>query len=109
MIGSRWKSAFWVCLILLVLSNIFWYYQLTDARVSYSYLSVTSQDRGKIIESLGKLIVKGANKYSEQDVLYLLRQANPKALIVQEANKITYEQIEFNFKDDKLVEVTTAY
>ena len=81
-------------------------YSLLDSGVTQTYQQVTIDEQDRTIQSLGEFIVKGTKDYSKKDILYLLRQAKPKAFIVEEPNKIIYEGAEFLFEQDILVKIT---
>jgi len=103
---KKWKPLFYSCLILLIVSNLFWVYKTIDAGTSMTYQGVTIQDQEQVIEILGELIIEGADNYSQKDILHILRQKYPDGFIVEEQNKIIYEGIHFKFRNDSLVEVT---
>ena len=106
---NKWKIAFWLCLSVLVVSNIYWIYQRIDSGVSFTYLTQSYEDRGRVIESLTDLVVQGAQPYSKQDILSLLRRANPDALIAEEEEQITVEGLVFRFENEVLIEVKSMY
>ena len=103
---NKWKISFIICLIILLISNLYWLYVAFDSGVTQTYQQVTIDDQNEIINSLGDLIVKGAKEYNKKDILYLLRKSKPNALIVEEGNKIFYEGTQFVFENDKLVNVS---
>ena len=105
MFKNKWKLSFFISLVFLILSNLFWFYAVVDQAISYSYLSDSNDYANKSIKSLGELIVKGADKYSQKDILHLLRQANPDEFIVVEDNVITTEYSKFTFENGKLTSV----
>jgi hypothetical protein len=49
--------------------------------------------------------VNGGLTYTKKDILYIPRQTNKKAFIVDEENIIDIEGLKFIFRKDKLVEV----
>ena len=103
---NKWKISFLICLVVLIISNLFWMYSLLDSGVSQTYQQVTIDEQDQVINSLGELIVKGAKEYSKKDILYLLRKSKPNEFIVEDKNKIIFEGTEFLFKDDKLMKVS---
>ena len=106
---NRWKLAFYLCLSILVVSNMYWIYQRIDSGVSFTYLTQSYEDRGRVIESFADLVVEGAQVYSKKDILSLLRRANPDALIAEEEEKIILEGLVFNFKNEVLIDVKSMY
>ena len=102
---KKWKIAFFTSLVLLLGSNAFWFYIVVDQAISYSYLHDSNEYALESKGELGDLIVKGASKYDQKDILHLLRQADPQSFIVEEGDKIITSYGVFNFKDGKLVSV----
>ena len=103
---NKWKISFFLCVAALIVTNLFWLYQIVDSGVTLTYQQVTIDEQAKIIESLGELVVKGAKDYSQKDILYLLRKSNPRAFIVEDQNKITFEGAQFIFDNGKLIKVS---
>ena len=85
---NKWKVSFFVALVLLVGSNLFWLYSAIDAGVTYTYQQVSLDDLSDAHSFLGELVVKGSKEYSQKDILHLVRQSYPNAFIVEEGNKI---------------------
>ncbi|MHB8131666.1 MAG: Imm58 family immunity protein [Mobilitalea sp.] len=102
---NKWKIAFFCCLVLFIASSAFFIYSVIDQGVSYTYLKVSYDEQVEANKVLGNLIVKGGQKYSQKDILYLLRQEYPKAFIVEEKNTISIGANKFEFEKDRLVKV----
>ncbi len=102
---NRWKTAFLVALIVAVASNVYWFVQLVDEAVSYSYLNDSFRDETNRFTALGELVVAGSSEYTQADILHLLRQADPDAFIVEERNRIHFKGIDFVFEEGSLVAV----
>ncbi|MEQ9007939.1 MAG: hypothetical protein RLP12_08660, partial [Ekhidna sp.] len=51
-----WKKLFWISFILLVVTNIYWMYQLLDSGVSITYLRESYDYQEKDIDILRKLV-----------------------------------------------------
>ena len=102
---KHWKTAFFVCLILLVVSNVYLYFQLLDSGITNTYTSDTIEKQDEAIRLLGKIIVEEGKVYSQKDVLFLLRQKYPNGFIVEDSNTVSYEGIKFKFEQDSLVDV----
>ncbi|WP_144395630.1 Imm58 family immunity protein [Pleionea sediminis] len=102
---NKWKMSFFVSILLLISSNLYWLIALIDQGVTNTYLSYEYDEANKSIKSLGELIVKGASEYNQKDILHLLRQANPDSFIVEEENVIITEFASFTFENGKLVNV----
>lgn len=102
---NKWKMAFFVVLFLSLASNVYLFYHLVDHGISYSYLHDDYEAQSKQLNTLGELVVVGANKYTKADILHLLRQAKKDAFIVEEDDAIFFEGIRFTFEDEKLTKV----
>ena len=73
--------------------------------ISYSYLSDSYKGANDKNKELAKLIVKGADNYTQKDILHLLRQANPDSFIVEKKNEIFASYSIFRFENGKLISV----
>lgn len=104
---ANWKIAFFISIITLVISNIFWLYTTVDHSVSYGYQNVSLREQMKTSEILSSLIIKGSQQYSKKDILYILRKQNENAFIVEEENIIIINSIRFLFKNNKLIKITS--
>jgi len=102
---NKWKISFFVALLLLIASNIFWLFSAVDAGITYTYQQVSLDDLGEAHKFLGELVVKEGNQYSQKDILHLVRQADKDAFIVEEHNKIMVNGITFTFENNKLSKV----
>jgi len=102
---NRWKVAFFVAVLIALLSNGYWLVRSIDGAISYSYLIDSYNQERSRFNALGALVVAGSDDYDKADILHLLRQAQADAFIVEEPDKIAYESIEFVFSDGQLVEV----
>lgn len=103
---KKWKTLFFSSLVLLVVSNLFWFYEALDTGVSQTYQQDSYEKQERVIGILGDLIIEDAQDYSKKDVLFLLRQKYPDGFIVDEENKVIYEGIGFEFVNDSLVSIT---
>jgi len=102
---NSWKVSFFVTLVLLVASNVFWLYALLNSGISYTYQQVSLDEQLDVNKLLGELIVKGGQEYSQKDLLHLLRQSYPDAFIVEDGERIISNRVTFVFSDGKLSEV----
>ena len=98
------ESSFF-CLALLVVSNVYLFYQLLDSGITITYISNTMEKQEEAIKLLGEIIVEEGKAYSQNDVLFLLRQKYKDGFIVEDTNSVSYQGIEFLFKNDTLVSV----
>lgn len=106
---KNWKSAFFICLSLLIISNVYLFYQLLDSGITITYTSDTMEKQDEVIEILGEIIVSEGKDYSKKDILFLLRQNYPNGFIVEDSNTVCYEGVEFRFKQDSLVDVIETW
>ena len=103
---NKWKIAFIVAIVLLIITNLFWLFNSLDMGITSTYQDITVDNQNKTISALGALIVKGSKDYNQKDILHLLRQADPKAFIIEEDNKISYDGVNFKFENGTLVSVS---
>ncbi len=103
---NKWKIAFIIAIVLLIGTNLFWLYNTVDDAITIDYHQVEMGYQKKTIDALGSLIVQGSKQYNPKDILHLIRQADPKAFIVEEGNSIKYEGAEFKFEGDTLISVS---
>jgi len=102
---NKLKASFFAVLIALFVTNIFWIIVVVNQGISYSYLKVSYDDEIKDRDVFKKFLLEDSHQYTEKDILSILREENPKALIVKEGNKIYIENIIFEFKNEKLISV----
>ena len=102
---NKWKVAFFVVLILGLATNGILLYGLIGSAVSYGYLYDSYTEETTRFDTLGDLVIAGADKYSQADILNLLREANEDALIFEEGNAILYEGVKLVFESDRLTAV----
>lgn len=102
---NKWKVSFFAVLTLLIVANVFWIHTVLNASATYSYQQVTLYEKSKTVDLLGSLIVKNGQQYSKKDILYILRQANKDAFIVEEENQIIIDNVKFIFENGVLSEV----
>ena len=105
----NWKTAFFICLSLLIISNVYLVYQLLDSGITITYTSDTMEKQNEVIEILGEIIVSEGNDFSKKDVLFLLRQKYPNGLLVEDSNTVSYEGVAFRFEQDTLVDVIETW
>ena len=102
---KSWKTGFWICLVLLMFSNCYWFLAAIDQALTNKYTSTELYSQEQAVAELGKLIITGIESKSKKDVIFLLRQANPDAFIVDGKDVISYQNVSFYFKNDKLVSI----
>ncbi len=102
---KKWKILFFTSLVLLVVTNLFWLYKSIDIGITQTYQGDSTEKQEEVIGILSELIIEGAKKYSQEDILFLLRQKYPDGFIVMEENKVIYYGIHFEFENDSLVSI----
>ena len=102
---NKWKASFFVALISLVITNIFWIIIIVNQGISYSYLKDSYDYETKGNHILQKLILEDVTAYTQKDILSILKKQNPNAFIKIDDNKIYIENMIFEFKDEKLISV----
>ncbi len=63
----HWKKAFWITVIILVGSNLFWLIQLMDAGISLTYLEASHDSANQEVSSLRKLVQELSSTTGEND------------------------------------------
>ena len=84
---------------------MYWFLVVIDQAVTDKYQSMDLHHQDQLINDMGSLIVQGIESKNKKDVLFLLRQAKPDAFIVDEGDIVIFENIAFEFEQDKLVKV----
>ena len=59
---NKWRSLFWVCLIVLISSNLYWFYITIDSAVGRSYLETSCEEFEKDMIVFKKSIESKKNK-----------------------------------------------
>ncbi len=105
MVVKSWKAGFWCCFIALLVSNVYWCLVVIDQAATNKYTEMELHSQKEAVSELGNLIVTGIESTSKKDVVFLLRQANPDAFIVDDKEQVIYQNISFYFKNDRLVSI----
>lgn len=105
MVVKSWKAGFWFCFIVLLVSNAYWCLVVFDQALTNKYTEMELHSQKQAVIELGNLIVTGIESTSKKDVVFLLRQANPDAFIVDDKQQVIYQDISFYFKNDRLVSI----
>jgi hypothetical protein len=103
---NQWKVSFFVAVVVLIATNIFWLYSAIDAGVTYTYQQVSLDEKSKAVGMLSALVVKGGQQYTKKDIHHILCQVNKDAFIVEEENLMDVDSVKFFFTNGKLSEVT---
>lgn len=102
---KSWKAGFWCCFIGLLVSNVYWCLVVIDQAATNKYTEMELHSQRQAVSELGNLIVTGIESTSKKDVVFLLRQANPDAFIVDDEEHVIYQNISFYFNNDRLVSI----
>ena len=102
---KSWKAGFWCCFIGLLVSNVYWCLVVIDQAATNKYTEMDLHSQRQAVSELGNLIVTGIESTSKKDVVFLLRQANPDAFIMDDNQQVIYQNISFYFKNDRLVSI----
>lgn len=102
---KNWKTAFFVCLVALVISNGYLSFQLLDEGITNTYKSETMEKQDEALRLLGEIIVEEGKTYTQKDILFLLRQKYEDGFIVEDSNSVSYQGIKFLFENDSLVSI----
>lgn len=105
MVIKSWKAGFWVCFFILLVSNAYWCLVVIDQAATNKYTEIELHSQKQAVNVLGNLIVAGIESTSKKDVVFLLRQANPDAFIVDDKEQVIYQNISFYFKNNRLVSI----
>lgn len=76
-----------------------------DQAATNKYTEMELHSQKQAVSELGNLIVTGIESTSKKDVVFLLRQANSDAFIVDDEEQVIYQNISFYFKNDRLVSI----
>ena len=105
---NRWKVAFFVCLGFAAISISTLLYGILDQAVTLTYQQDSCDSISRGSDILGNIIVKRGQRYSQADVLHLLRQEYPDAFIVESGDRISMRDVSFCFENGKLSEVNCS-
>lgn len=105
MVVKSWKAGFWCCFIGLLVSNVYWCLVVLDHTLTNKYSEMELHSQKQAVSELGNLIVTGIESTSKKDVVFILRQANHDAFIVDDEEHVIYQNISFYFKNGRLVNI----
>ena len=101
---NKWKTAFFVCVALLVISNLLLVNSLINQTSSLTYLRHSHNNQIKANKVLGNLVIKSGWEYSQEDILNFLRQEYEYHPIVVKGNTIKMGSNSIEFENDILIE-----
>lgn len=103
---NKWKWAFFVSTATLLTICAFLLYVVIDQSVTITYMSQGYDDTEKDLERLAATFPK--DTYTKKDVVYVLRQENPDAFIVEGECTVQLRGLRFEFSlEGKLININT--
>ena len=104
---NKWRSLFWISLVVLIISNLFWFYQTIDSAVGRSYLEVSCNEYEKDMLLYKKIVESKKNKL---ELLQFLKKNNIDVVGFQkgEGYIISFNSfsVEYDEKGNKINEQT---
>ncbi|WP_136799240.1 Imm58 family immunity protein [Desulfosediminicola ganghwensis] len=94
-----------ISIVVLVLTNVFWFYKIIDIGITHTYFKVSYEEKVRGLEILTNLVLKGAQKYSKKDLLVTIREQNPNAFIVEDDERISIDGVSFIYENEKMIQI----
>jgi hypothetical protein len=91
----NWRTAFFVSTSVLTAAAAYLGYAWYDRAISYSYLAFGHADTVRDLKRLAKSFPR--DRYNRSDILTVLRQNNPSALIIERPCSIQIDGLLFEF------------
>ena len=101
---NKYKVSFWLCIIVLIGTNIFWHYQTIDNAVGHNYYTLSCEEYKKDTDQFVKIL--GLNQ-SENDMISFLEKTDIKYNGFEKGEDYVVQFNSFDFifwKDGKLKE-----
>jgi predicted metal-dependent TIM-barrel fold hydrolase len=99
-----WKHAFFAAVALVIASNLAWLYVMVDHGVTDTYTEVSRQEMAADL-SMMKRLLPDAARLTRQDIVALLRETDPDALIVDDSAGVSVGGLRFEFERGRLARV----
>lgn len=90
-----WKRTFFGLLALFFGVTGFLLYAVIDQAISYSYLKTSFDDSNRSLDLLAALYP--LDRYSKRDIVHVIRQRSPDALIVERPCFVAIDGLRFDF------------
>jgi len=104
---NKWKWAFYILLIVLIISNVLLFYGIVDQAVTITYIQQGMQSTEDDLLVLKNLIPQLTRDQNKKDICFLLRKSNPKSFIVETDSTISVGQVKFIFDtNNKLISIS---
>ena len=102
---NKWKTAFFVVLGILVLSNSFWFYSAIGAGLANSFHKDKLKEKSRTIKILSSVIVNNGPGQTKKEFLTGLRRIDGDTFIVEKEDFIDYDGVRFIFVNNKLSQI----
>ena len=100
---NKWKSIFWICFVILILTNLFWFYQVIDQRVTITYVKEGYSETENDLETLVKII--NSTDLTKQEIKTELENHGLNEFMDFKTDTVGLERVQLIFKNDKLKKV----
>lgn len=101
-----WKKLFWISLVLLVVTNIYWMYQLLDSGVSITYLRESYDDQEQDIKVMRNLIEQ---QHDFKTLSSKLNEFDNKLIQKGDDFFIVFRSFEVEFNSDSTIKRTCNF
>jgi hypothetical protein len=100
MINNKWRLAFWICLIILLLISGFAVYRIIDQGVTITYLRDGCENTENDLNSL--IYIINAKDYSKNTIKQNLESHRYFDMIDFDSDSVGLERVKLIFKNDTL-------
>jgi hypothetical protein len=103
MMKNKWKVAFWICFILLILVSVFGVYSIIDQGVTITYMkdgyTSTENDLNTLIQ------IVNSNDLSKKEIKEKLAGHRFYDIMEFDKDTVALERVELIFRDDTLQQI----
>lgn len=100
---NKWKSVFWICFVILILTNLFWFYQVIDQGVTITYMQKGYSDTENDLETLVKII--NSTDLTKQEIKTELENHRLNEFMDFTTDTVRLEKVQLIFENNKLKKV----
>ncbi|MBE7688881.1 hypothetical protein [Tenacibaculum finnmarkense] len=93
-----WKFLFWICLLILISTNVFWIYQIIDNAVGKSYYEVSCKEYRKDAVAFQKIV---ENRQKQIRIIALLKENNIQFEEFEKGNEYIINLNSFSIRFDE--------
>ncbi len=104
---NKWKIAFWICFVFLLLVAGFGAYSILDQGVALTYMKDEYSDTENDLNSLSSFI--NETDLSKTQIKKVLQTHHLSEYMDFAADTISLERVTLVFKEDKLIKVTNQW